>query len=89
MYLSLIDSGGDWDRRNRLKVYRAVHHLSIRDFKEAAELLIDALSTFTATELMDYDEFVALTVLAAGVGCDRKGIKSKVRSGATIDIAQN
>jgi 26S proteasome regulatory subunit N7 len=74
----LIDSGGDWDRRNRLKVYRAIHHLSMRDFKEAAELLIDSLSTFTAVELMEYEEFVALTVLVAGVGCDRKSIKTKV-----------
>nr|XP_018266666.1 26S proteasome regulatory subunit N7 [Kwoniella dejecticola CBS 10117]OBR88824.1 26S proteasome regulatory subunit N7 [Kwoniella dejecticola CBS 10117] len=80
----LIDSGGDWDRRNRLKVYRAVHHLSIRDFKEAAELLIDSLSTFTATELMEYEDFVALTVLAAGVGCDRKGIKSKILASSEI-----
>jgi len=78
----LIDSGGDWDRRNRLKVYRAVHQLSIRNFVEAADLLIDSLSTFTATELMEYEEFVGLTVLAAGVGCDRKGIKSKVRRSA-------
>lgn len=78
MYCSFIDSGGDWDRRNRLKVYRALRHLTIREFKEAAELLIDSLSTFTATELMEYDEFVALTILAAGVGCDRKGIKDKV-----------
>lgn len=75
----LIDSGGDWDRRNRLKVYKALHLLSIRDFKQAAELLIDSLSTYTATELMEYEEFVALTVLAAAVGCDRKTLKSKVR----------
>lgn len=61
-------------------MYRAVHALSIRDFKEAADLLIDALSTFTATELMEYEDFVGLTVLAAGVGCDRKGIKTKVRT---------
>lgn len=75
---SLIDSGGDWDRRNRLKVYRGLHYMSIRDFKEAAELLIDSLSTFTATELMEYEEFVALAVLAAAVGCDRKTLKAKV-----------
>lgn len=75
---SLINSGGDWDRRNRLKVYRALHHLSIREFSQAAELLIDSLSTFTATELMEYEELVALTVLAAAVGCTRKEIKAKV-----------
>ncbi|WVR03629.1 hypothetical protein IAU60_000622 [Kwoniella sp. DSM 27419] len=80
----LIDSGGDWDRRNRLKVYRAIHFLSIRDFKEAAELLIDSLSTFTANELMEYEEFVALTVLAAGVGCDRKGIKTKILASSEV-----
>jgi 26S proteasome regulatory subunit N7 len=74
----LIDSGGDWDRRNRLKVYRALHCLSIRDFKQAADLLIDSLSTFTATELMEYEEFVGLAVLAAAVGCDRKTLKAKV-----------
>ncbi|CAD6572102.1 MAG: tunicamycin resistance protein [Tremellales sp. Tagirdzhanova-0007] len=81
----LIDSGGDWDRRNRLKIYRAIHHLSIRDFKEAAELLIDSLSTFTSTELMEYEEFVALTVLAAGVGCDRKGIKTKILASSEVN----
>lgn len=52
--------------------------MSIREFSEGAELLIDSLSTFTATELMEYEDFVALTVLAGAVGCDRKTIKEKV-----------
>jgi 26S proteasome regulatory subunit N7 len=60
----LIEKGGDWDRRNRLKVYSAIHFLGIRKFKEAADLLLESLSTFTATE----------------VGCDRKGIKTRVCS---------
>jgi 26S proteasome regulatory subunit N7 len=28
----LIEEGGDWDRRNRLKVYRGLYMLSIRQF---------------------------------------------------------
>lgn len=78
MCFRLIDSGGDWDRRNRLKVYRALHLMSVRNFEEAAELLIDSLSTFTATELMEYEELVALAVLAGAVGCSRKDIKARV-----------
>lgn len=35
-----MEEGGDWDRRNRLKVYRAVLHLSSREFSKAAELLL-------------------------------------------------
>ncbi len=31
-----------------------------------------------AWTLMEYEEFVGLTILAAGVGCDRKAIKAKV-----------
>ncbi|KAJ7208163.1 PCI-domain-containing protein [Mycena haematopus] len=53
---TLIDEGGDWDRRNRLKVYRGLYMLSIRQFKSGGDLFIDALSTFTATELISSPE---------------------------------
>jgi len=56
--------GGDWDRRNRLKVYTGLYFLSIRQFKHGGELLLDAFSTFTATELLSYTEFVDLTIIA-------------------------
>lgn len=29
----LIDEGGDWDRRNRLKVYEGLYAITVRDFK--------------------------------------------------------
>ena len=62
IFIRLIDEGGDWDRRNLLKVYNGLHLVSIRQFKRGSELL-DALSTFTATELISYHDFVALTVI--------------------------
>lgn len=77
--IRLIDEGGDWDRRNRLKVYQGLHLLTIRDFKKGGELLIDALSTFTASELLDYDSFVTITVLSCMVWMERTDIKKKVR----------
>jgi 26S proteasome regulatory subunit N7 len=49
---SLIDEGGDWDRRNRLKVYRGMYCMSIRDFKKAAGLFLDTVATFTSYELL-------------------------------------
>ena len=62
--ISLIEEGGDWDRRNRLKVYQGIYFLSIRDFKSAADNFLDSISTFTSYELMDYKTFVMYTVLA-------------------------
>ncbi|KAG6876113.1 hypothetical protein C0992_000924 [Termitomyces sp. T32_za158] len=75
---SLIETGGDWDRRNRLKVYTGLHLLTLRQFKRAGELLCDALSTFTATELLPYNDFVALTVVANALTLGRVDLKKKI-----------
>ena len=76
----LVEKGGDWDRRNRLKVYRGLHSLSIRQFKRGGELLLDALSTFTATELISYNDFVASTIIANVLTLNRPDLKKKVRT---------
>ncbi|KAI0064502.1 PCI-domain-containing protein [Artomyces pyxidatus] len=80
----LIDQGGDWDRRNRLKVYRGLHLLSIRQFKPAGLLFIDALSTFTATELISYNDFVALTVIAGTLTLSRVDLKKKIIAASEV-----
>jgi 26S proteasome regulatory subunit N7 len=74
----LIEEGGDWDRRNRLKVYNGLHLLSIRQFKRGGELLLDALSTFTTTELIPYNDFVSLSVIANALTLNRVDLKKKV-----------
>ena len=74
----LVEKGGDWDRRNRLKVYRGLHLLSIRQFNRGGELLLDALATFTATELISYNDFVALTVISNVLTLSRPDLKKKV-----------
>ena len=59
----MLEEGGDWDRRNRLKVrienilnlqiidndqvYEGLYAMSVRDFKLCAKLFLDAISTFT------------------------------------------
>ncbi|KXJ20234.1 26S proteasome non-ATPase regulatory subunit 6 [Exaiptasia diaphana] len=80
----LIEEGGDWDRRNRLKVYHGIYYLSIRDFKSAANNFLESISTFTSYELMDYKQFVTLTVLASIISLERVDLKKKVVNGAEI-----
>jgi len=74
----LIEKGGDWDRRNRLKVYEGIYLLSKRQFKEACKMLIDGLATFTCTELMEYKKFVWYVVLTASLILDRPALKSSI-----------
>ncbi|KAL7638323.1 UNVERIFIED_CONTAM: hypothetical protein RMT77_010891 [Armadillidium vulgare] len=81
---SLIEEGGDWDRRNRLKVYEGVYCMAIRDFKKAASLFLDTISTFTSYELMEYNKFVGYTVLMCMIALPRNDLRSKVVKGSEI-----
>jgi len=75
---TLIEEGGDWDRRNRLKVYDGLHKLMIREFKVAANLFLESIATFTSYELFSFKRFTFLTVLMSVVSLDRVSLKTKV-----------
>ncbi|KAG9744164.1 PCI-domain-containing protein, partial [Aureobasidium melanogenum] len=75
---ALVESGGDWDRRNRLKAYQGLHLITVRSHAAAAPLLLDSLSTFTATELCSYSNLVVYAVLAGSVALPRRDFKSRV-----------
>jgi len=75
---TLVESGGDWDRRNRLKAYQGLHLLTIRSHNLAAPLLLDSLSTFTSYELCSYSSLIIYAVLAGSVALKRVDFKAKV-----------
>ncbi|KAJ4393689.1 proteasome regulatory particle subunit [Gnomoniopsis smithogilvyi] len=75
---TLVEGGGDWDRRNRLKAYEGLHLLTVRSYNLAAPLLLDSLSTFTSYELCTYSNLVVYSVLAGSVSLKRVDFKSKV-----------
>lgn len=81
---TLIEEGGDWDRRNRLKVYQAVYFMTVRDFKQASPLFLDTISTFTSYELMDYVTFVKCTVLCSTIALPRQELRTKVIKGSEV-----
>ncbi|KAJ3045574.1 26S proteasome non-ATPase regulatory subunit 6 [Rhizophlyctis rosea] len=81
---TLIEEGGDWDRRNRLKVYEGIYLISIRNFKGAINQLLETLATFTSTELMEYKDFVKYTVLTGALTLSRPDFKSKVLNAPEI-----
>jgi 26S proteasome regulatory subunit N7 len=76
--MALVESGGDWDRRNRLKAYQGLYLLTVRSYNLAAPLLLDSLSTFTSYELCTYSSLVVYSVLAGSVSLKRVDFKSKV-----------
>ncbi|KAL5714855.1 glyceraldehyde-3-phosphate dehydrogenase (phosphorylating) [Ranunculus cassubicifolius] len=74
----LFEEGGDWERKNRLKVYEGIFCMSTRNFKKAADLLLDSISTFTTTDLIPYETFIFYVVLTSIITLDRVSLKQKV-----------
>merc|ERR1712166_1210358 len=62
---NLVEKGGDWERRNLLGVYDAIYKIISREFKEAADLLIPAVATFTNYKLVSYNTFIFYTVVSS------------------------
>jgi 26S proteasome regulatory subunit N7 len=75
---SLIEEGGDWDRRNRLKVYEAFHLMSTRNFSGATTLYLEALASFSAEELFEFKTLVYYVVVCGVLSLDRVLLKQKV-----------
>ncbi|CAI4055054.1 hypothetical protein SUVZ_16G3780 [Saccharomyces uvarum] len=75
---SMIEKGGDWERRNRYKTYYGIHCLAVRNFKEAAKLLVDSLATFTSVELTSYESIATYASVTGLFTLERTDLKSKV-----------
>lgn len=77
----LAEESGDWDRRNRLKVYNSLCKLLTRDVKGASSLLIDCIATFSCNELCSYSDFILYTMISNLLYLPRTEIKAKIVDG--------
>ncbi|EGC38972.1 26S proteasome non-ATPase regulatory subunit 6 [Dictyostelium purpureum] len=75
---SLVEEGGDWDKKNRLKTYEAVYLMSIRKFEEASNLFLETVASFTSVEFIEYSRFVEYLVFTSLLHLDRVSLKQKV-----------
>ncbi|KAL4283011.1 hypothetical protein GQ457_16G031530 [Hibiscus cannabinus] len=75
---NLFEEGGDWERKNRLKVYEGLYCMATRNFKKATDLFLHSISTFTTYELFPYETFIFYTVLTSIISLDRVSLKQKV-----------
>ncbi|XP_029654795.1 26S proteasome non-ATPase regulatory subunit 6-like [Octopus sinensis] len=85
--LGFVEDAGDWEQRNRLKIYRGLYLLTIRDFRGAADSFRDGVSTYTSTELMDYGEFATYTIFSYVFAYDRREMKKDVIKSSDIQEA--
>lgn len=73
-----LEKGGDWERRNKAKVYEGVQFILCRKFKDAALLFLECISTFTAMELLSFKSFVFYSVTLSMLTLDRVTLKTSI-----------
>ncbi len=74
----LKSEGGDWEKKNRLKVYEGLYFVLNKNFKDAGKNFLDALMTFTSYELFDFKTFVFYTAITNIITVDRKTLKERI-----------
>ncbi|OII71588.1 PCI domain-containing protein [Cryptosporidium andersoni] len=79
-----LAKAGDWERKNRLKVYQALSKLVSRDFNGASQIFLDCLTTFTAVEILTFDQLIFYTVISSVLTVGRTIIKSKLLASPEI-----
>lgn len=80
----ISDESGDWDRRNRVKIYSSLSKLLARNFKDSASLLIDCIATFSCAEICTYNDFIVYTIITNMLHLSRTEIKKKIIDGPEI-----
>ena len=74
----LKSEGGDWEKKNRLKIYEGLNFVLNKNFKDAGKNFLDALMTFTSYELFDFKTFVFYTAITNIITVDRKTLKDRI-----------
>lgn len=79
-----LEEGGDWERRNKLKVYEGLYLLVVRDFNKAAPLLLESLSTFNCSEIVEFEKMIFYAVVLGIITLNRSELKEKVLHSSDI-----
>lgn len=72
------EKGGDWERRNKLKVLEAIDHILSRNFNQASKLMLSVLATFPSCSIITFNHFIFYTCLLSLLCCDRQTLKEQV-----------
>ena len=73
-----VSKGGDWERKNKLAIYKGVLSLIERRLGIAADVFVGSLATFTPCELISFRDFVFYAVITSIISSDRNTLKVKI-----------
>ena len=91
---TLMATGGDWDRKNRLSVYEGLSLILFnRDYANAATLIVPAINTYELNSFMPYKRFLLIAVVTGYLILDRTSVKKNILDNpevimSTVDVPE-
>lgn len=87
--VALVEEAGDWERRNRLRIYQGLDCLLRRDFETAATLFTASLSTFSSTAgCLSLPKVCSYAVLASLITQPRAALKATIVENSEVSECQ-
>ncbi|KAH0482415.1 MAG: uncharacterized protein KVP18_004520 [Porospora cf. gigantea A] len=73
-----LEKGGDWERRNKLKIYDGLVQLATGNFASATTSFLSGIATFTASEVVTFQKFIFYAVLTARMTLPRDRYRAEI-----------
>ncbi|MES1919052.1 hypothetical protein MHBO_000926 [Bonamia ostreae] len=68
----------DWEKRNQLKVYKALNYSEKGEFRKAAKLFVSSLSTFASEDILPFSDIILMASAFSFISLDRLSLKSQI-----------
>ena len=75
---ALEEEGSDWEKKNKLSLYKALANIDIRKFELAANQLISTINTFNSPEILSFSNLIFYSTLLGILTLPRKVILEKL-----------
>jgi 26S proteasome regulatory subunit N7 len=88
---ALEEEGSDWEKKNKLSLYKSLESVNMRNFKLAAEQMISTINTFSSPEILTFSKLIFYSTLLGILSLPRKVILEKLiqSSEVTTELKRN
>lgn len=81
----LEEEGSDWEKKNKMSIYKALENVRRRNFELAAEQLISTINTFNSEEILKFNDLVFYCVLLGILSLSRRVVKEKLVQSSDVN----
>lgn len=76
--IALEEEGSDWEKKNKLSLYKALANVQRRDFRLAATQMLETITTFNSPEILPFSKLVFYATLLGVLSLPRKTVIEKL-----------